>query len=225
MASEASRDWPSVYRVGALAALVSMALIPVQVFVFVVWPPPTSVADFYALYQQSPWRGLLGLDLLYLINNLCVLLMYVAFFGALRPARPAAGLLGLALGLVGMAAYYPSNPAFEMLTLSQRFAEAASDAERTALLGAGEALLAGYTGTAFDVYYVLNALALLVFAGAMWRSEAFDRRTAGAGLIAGVLMSIPSTAGSLGLMFSLLSLLPWLLFALLAARRLWYRAR
>lgn len=94
MASEASRDWPSVYRVGALAALVSMALIPVQVFVFVVWPPPTSVADFYALYQQSPWRGLLGLDLLYLINNLCVLLMYVAFLARSGPRVPLPGFWG-----------------------------------------------------------------------------------------------------------------------------------
>jgi hypothetical protein len=86
-------------------------------------------------------------------------------------------------------------------------------------------MLAIYQGTAFDVYYVLNAAALLVMAGVMLRSPLFSRRDAGVGLAAGVLMVIPSTAGTVGLIFAIASLLPWAVFSVLVARRLFKLAR
>jgi hypothetical protein len=86
------------------------------------------------------------------------------------------------------------------------------------LLGAWQAMLATYKGTAFDVYYVLSAIALLLFAGVMLKSRIFPKATAYAGLLAGVLMVVPSTAGTLGTMFALAALLPWMAFCVLVAR-------
>jgi hypothetical protein len=107
-----------------------------------------------------------------------------------------------------------------MLSLSHGYAAAATDAERAAFLAAGRAMLAVYQGTAFDVYYVLNAIALLLVSGIMLRSPIFSRTTALLGLLAGALMVVPSTAGAVGLAFSLGSLVPWTIFAVLVARRL-----
>jgi hypothetical protein len=87
------------------------------------------------------------------------------------------------------------------------------------LLGAGAALLAVYKGTAFNVYYVLNAITLLIFAIVMLRSDIFSKTTAIIGIISGVLMSIPSTAGAIGLVFSLGSLIPWAIFLVLISRK------
>ncbi len=80
-------------------------------------------------------------------------------------------------------------------------------------------MLAIYKGTAFDVYYVLNAITLLVFSFVMLRSSLFSRATAIWGIAAGVFMVIPSTAGMIGLVFSLASLVPWAVFAILVAIR------
>jgi hypothetical protein len=41
------------------------------------------------------------------------------------------------------------------------------------------------------------------------------------GLLSGILMAVPSTFGTVGLYFSLASLVPWVVFAVLVARRLW----
>jgi len=59
----------------------------------------------------------------------------------------------------------------------------------------------------------------------MLRSGVFSKATAYAGLLAGVLMIVPSTAGTLGLIFSLASLVPWAMFAVLVARRLFQLGR
>ena len=86
-------------------------------------------------------------------------------------------------------------------------------------------MLATYTGTAFDVYYVLNAIALLLIAVVMLRSNIFGKGAGYFGLLAGVLMIIPSTAGVIGIAFSLASLLPWMAFCILIARRLFRLAQ
>ena len=106
-----------------------------------------------------------------------------------------------------------------MLSLSSQYATATSNAQLFLLLGAGEAMLATYKGTAFDVYYVFNAVALLMMASVMLRSKFFGRGTARVGLISGILMIIPSTAGTIGLMFSLASLVPWAIFLILLIPR------
>lgn len=203
-----------------MAALLSVALIPVQVAVFITWPPPSAVADWFALFQRSWLLGLLSLDLLYLLNNALLVLIYLGLYAALRQGDDSWLVVALALGFIGIAAYYASNVSFEMLTLSNHYAGAATEAQRNTLSAAGHAMLATYTGTAFDVYYVLNAVALLIIAATMLRSGALGRAAAYSGLLAAILMAIPSSAGEIGKVFALASLLPWIVFCILIAQRM-----
>jgi len=105
----------------------------------------------------------------------------------------------LAIGLVGIVAYFASNTAFE--------------------LAAGQAMLAIYQGSASNVYYVLNAIALLLISTVMLRSNIFSKVTAYWGILAGVLMLVHSTAGTIGIAFTFASLVPWAIFSELIARR------
>jgi hypothetical protein len=134
-------------------------------------------------------------------------------------------LIALVLGLVGIAAYFSSNPAFEMLSLSNQYTAATTEAQRTMFLTAGQVMLETYTGTAFDIYYALNAIVLFILAPIMLRSGLFSKTTAYLGLAAGILMIVPSSAGTLGLYFSLASLVPWAIWLVLIARRLLQFAR
>lgn len=128
--------------------------------------------------------------------------------------------IALTLGLVGMAAYFASNPAIEMLDLAQQRTAAGTTGERDMVLAAGHASLVRYTGTAFDTYYVLSAIALILIAIVMLETGAFFRAAGLTGLIAGVAMLVPSTAGTLGLIFAFASLVPWAAFAILAGLHL-----
>src|SRR5687768_8522860 len=56
-------EWSLLYRAAGVAALAVVALMPVQMAVFVLWPPPTTVAEWFALFQQNPIVGLMNMDL------------------------------------------------------------------------------------------------------------------------------------------------------------------
>ena len=207
-------NFQPLYRVAQFLALTMLILIPLQIVIYVIAPPPDTVKGFFELYQQNPFLGLLSLDFLYLFNNMIIIIIYLALFVLLYREKPVTVLLALILGLIGIACYYPSNPAFEMLTLSNQYFQALPE-QQTIYLAAGEALMAGYTGTTFDVYYVLSTICLLLFAYALIKSHKFKKSVGLWGLASGFFMIVPSSAGVLGMIFSLLTLIPWVVFVAL----------
>jgi hypothetical protein len=217
--------WSRLCRIGGVAALVSVVLIPIQIVVLLVWPPPAAAPESFELFESNLVIGLLSLDLLYLPQNVLIVLIYLSLYAALHRIDESLMAVALALGLVGIAAFFPSNTAFEMLELSTRYAGAETAAQQAALLAAGEGMLAAYVGTTYDVYYILNGIALLLIAAVMVRSGVFGGVTAYVGLLAGALMVLPASAGTIGLAFALASLVPWAVFSVLVARRLLWLAR
>ena len=212
-------DLRGLLRGGGWGALASVALIVVQVVVFTIWPPVHTVAEVFALMAQNPVLGLLSLDVLYIANNLLVWLFYLGLGAALFPVSRSGVVLAVGLGTLQMAAYMASNPAAEMLTLAQAHV-AAVPAGRAALEAAGEALLTSWKGTAFLTYYFLGAAVLFIFFWILRRSATFPPSAAWWALAAGILMLVPSPFGTIGLIFSLASLLPWSVFCILGGRRL-----
>jgi len=202
-----------------------LVLMAIQIIVFVVWPPPSTVEGYFALFHNNWLLGLLSLDLLYIVDSVLLILIYLALYAVLKRAGESSMLIAVVLGLIGIAAYFSSNTAFEILSLSNQYAAATTEAQRTMFLTAGQVMLETYTGTAFDIYYVLNTIVLFIFSAIMLRSRLFSKTTAYLGILAGVLMIVPSSAGTLGLYFSLASLVPWAIWLILVARRLFQLER
>ncbi len=213
-------DWQGVYRVAGVAALVMLVLIPIQAMIFLGWPPPQTVEGHYALLQDNWLLGLLSLDLLFIVDSVLIIPIYLALYVSLKRDAPSSMLIALALALVGNATFFGSNVAFEMLALSNRYTAAATAAEQSQFLAAGEAMMVAYIGTAFNVYYMLSTIALLIISAVMLRGKVFSKATAYIGIAAGILMLVPPTVGAIGLIFSLLSLIPWVVWLFLFARRL-----
>lgn len=132
--------------------------------------------------------------------------------------------LATLIGLVGVTTYFSSNTAFNMLSLSNQYAAATTDAQRTQLLAAGQAMLAIWQGSAYDVGYVLGGVATVIIAAVMLRSTVFSKPIGYLGLLVGVVMLVPATAGTVGLILSLISLVPTLIWEILIARRLFQLA-
>jgi len=214
--------WATLYRITGYAIIAMLIIMPVQIAIFIMFPFPDSIELWYELFHDSWLLGLVHLDLLYIVNNVIVAVMYLALFFSLRERNEGLMVIALLLGLLGISAYLASNKAFEMLSLSTLYHSAASDAAKTIFLAAGQTMISSWKGTAFDVYYILNGISLIIIAGVMFESPIFSRRTAAIGLASGLLMMIPSTAGTLGMVFALASLVPWVIFsALVAVKFLW----
>jgi len=214
-------NFQPLYRVAQFLALAMLLIIPLQIAIYIISPPPDTVKGFFELYQQNPFLGLLSLDFLYLFNNIIIVIVYLAIFVLLFQEKPVVVLLAFILGIIGVACYYPSNPAFEMLTLSHQYFQALPQ-QQLIYLAAGEAVMAGYTGTSFDVYYVLSTICLLLFAYAIFKSPKFKKSVGLWGLVSGFFMIIPSSAGMVGMIFSFLSLIPWVVFIVLLMSKFKY---
>lgn len=45
--------WKPLYRVGGASALLMLVLIPIQMIVFFVWPPPSTIIAWFALFHEN----------------------------------------------------------------------------------------------------------------------------------------------------------------------------
>jgi hypothetical protein len=223
---EVSKDWSLLNKVGAVAALIIVGFMPLQMVVFFVWPPPTTVSGWFGLFSENAIVGLLDMDLLLILDYVLLVLVFLALWGVLRRGNEPLVTVALIFQIVGTAAYFSSATAFEMLSLSSQYATVTTDSERSILLSAGQAMLASWQGTAFNISYVIGAIAALIMSLVMLKNrQLFGRFAAHTGIVAGVLGLVPSTAGQVGLVFSLISLPPLTIWLVLVGKGLLKQAR
>jgi hypothetical protein len=215
-AGTADTSWATLYRAAAATAMVAVLLVPIQIAVFALYPFPDTVSGWFALLESNPIAGLIDLDLLLVVDNVLLVVIALAIYAALSRVDRSVTSIALGLWLMALTLLIAANPAIEMLALSDRFASASSDADRAATVAAGEALLATWEGTAFQVSYVIGQLAGLAMGWVMLKSSLFSRFTANA-LIAGNLLGFGYYLPTIGLAISALSgVVLWIWFALIA---------
>lgn len=213
-------NWRPLYRVGGLAALITAVLIPTQIIVFIVWPPPFegTASEWFSLFQDNWLLGLLSLDLLLLVDYILLVPIVLALYVALRRASESLMAVATALYFVALAVYFASNTAFEMLSLSEGYAAATTDAQRAVYLAAGQTMLATFEGTAFQVSYVLASVAGIMIGAVMLRSKVFGRVAAFA-LILGDVIGLGLYIPTIGIFLSVISVpILWVWYVLITRR-------
>jgi hypothetical protein len=215
----ASSQWKVLYRAGALAALISVVGIPLQIVAYIISPPPATALGYFNLFQSNWLLGLASMDLFYLATNILLVLTFPALYIILQRTNPPLAILGTLLGLVGIVALITARPSLEMLTLSQRYAAASTDAQRTVLLAAGELIVVMFNGTAYQLHLIVGALGLLLLAIAMLRSDVFSRATAYVGIAANA-VTLGYFLPGVGIYLLLLSVLFYWIWYLQIARTL-----
>ena len=205
----------SIYRTGRIAAAFMLGMVPVQIIFYLLWPHPTTIIDWFALFNNNWILGLISYDLLYLLSMIASVFLYIALFFALYDMKQVLSLYGLTIGLIGLTIYFSSNTSFEMLALSKQYLNAMTEAEKGFLITSGQTLNLIWKGTGYAVYYVLNGVALILFFLAMLKNISFRKSTSYIGLTAGFLMLVPATAGVIGMTMAFLSLIPWSIFSFL----------
>jgi hypothetical protein len=193
---------PDLFKIGGLAALITAVLIPLQIAVFIAWPPPLQgpIVDWFTLFHSNWLLGLLSLDLFLLFDYVLLIPIVLSLYFALRQHGRSFMVMGVACFFVAITCYFASNTAFEMLALSNRYAAATTEAQKTLLLAAGQAMLATYQGTAFHVSYLLGSIAGILMSVVMLRSADFSKVAAHAGIwgnLVGLGLYIPKIGISL----------------------------
>ena len=218
-------SWNPLYRAAAVAAIVTVAFIPIQIAVFILWPPPgfqptiSIVMGYFSMLHDHRLLGLLDLDLLLVADNVLAIPIVLALYLALRRTSQAGMLMATALGLGAIAAYLASNGAFAMLSLSNQYAAATTDAQKALFLSAGLGIIASSTGTPFHISYILGSIGLAITAVVMIRSTVFSRLTVWAGLL-GSVIGLGLYVPRIGIFLSVISVPFLALWNILIARGL-----
>jgi len=141
--------------------------------------------EHFTIFHNNWLAGLLTLDLLGMIAYLLFIPLILALYVVLRRCSEAVTLIGTILFFVGIAAFFATNTAFSILTLSQQYIAATTDAERAMFLAAGQTMLTLFNENAFLVSYVIVSVAWVMISAAMLKNDVFNRIAAYAGMLAG----------------------------------------
>jgi hypothetical protein len=214
--------WHWLYKIGGVAALISVVIIPISIVAYFVWPPFPD--DILVVIQEDRLAGLMSLDFLYLLSNFFAIPLFLVLYVTLKRVSESFSAIALALGFVGLLSLVLSRPILEMFAISDQYAAATTDAQRAIYLAAGEAVLALFHGTAFNVHYLLGSASLLISSFLMLRSDIFGKRTAYVGIVTNIVvfgLYVPK----IGVYISLLSVVGYLIWYILIARRLFQLGR
>ncbi len=121
--------------------------------------------------------------------------MFLALYVVLRRVNKSFMAIASSFVFLGVAVYFATNTALNMLSLSDKYAIATTDAQRTHLLAAGEAMLAinrfsspdAHPGTGGYVSLLLIGVAGMITSVVMLKSDVFNRASAYVGIMASAL--------------------------------------
>jgi hypothetical protein len=179
-------DWSGLCRTGGIAAfLLIVYSLATIVQLVVLGGQPATAAEAFRLLQSNRIVGLLRLDLPTVVAMPLYYFLFLGLFAALRRADRANAILSTALAFAGVTLLLATPTALPMLSLSEKYAAATTEATRIQLLATGEAILA------MDIWHGTGAImgGILVQSGAvlisvvMLRSGVFGRTTAWLGIL------------------------------------------
>ena len=212
-----SPRYSTIYRLGALAGILSAISIAFAIVAFFIWPykgNTTSIEDIFNILQTDRLGGLISLDVSMLVIGPITILMFVALFIALRQVDEALALIALILTLLAIGLVIVCRPLAELVILSDQYAAATDVDEKMRLLAAGEVLRAQLDGTAWIMQTAFFMIAGLVNSSLMLRARFFGKATAWIGIVisaAGLGFFLPGI-GLLFLFFNTIGSVPWCLF-------------
>ena len=146
---------------------------------------PATAAEAFSLLQSHKIVGLLRLDLPTVVVMPLYYLLFLGLFAALRRLDRANATLSTALVFVGVTLLLATPTALSMVSLSQKYAAATTEATRAQLLAAGEAILATdiWHGTGAIMGGILVQSGAVLISVVMLRSSVFGKTTAYLGIV------------------------------------------
>ena len=215
-------DWEKLYRIGALAPLLTL-IFYVSEFALIRWDEfPASPEEWFHLFERSKLLGLFYINALDIFSITLLGLMFLALFMALRKTDPATMLVATFFGLLGVVVFVvPRVAMLSFLNLSDQYALAVTETEKVRLLAAGETLGALGTPTPQTMGFFFMSIGVLILSLIMLRNPQWSKITAWFGILASLatfaddlsLVTHPSISTPLMILSGLFWIPWWLLIS------------
>ncbi len=184
----AGSGWQSICNLGGAAALLIVLTALAEILITFLpggYTTAETVTDWFMLLQNHPFLGLRNLGLLNIVMTALEIPMIFTLYWLHRKVNQPFAALAMIVSFIGVAIFYSTNRAFPMLGLSAQYAAAASQAERSALEAAGQAMLSvgqSHTAGTFLAFF-FSEIAGILMAVVMLRGKLFNSAAALAGMI------------------------------------------
>jgi hypothetical protein len=179
-------NWKSLYKTCGWVAWILLAYSLGTMFImFVLGAPPTTPAETFKMLEENKLVGLLRLDLLTVLVYMPLFyLLFLGFYVALKKTHSVSAAIVMLLGCAGVTLFLATPSVFSWLALSDKFAAATGEAQKTLLLAAGEAILVSdmWHGTGAIIGAILIQVSTTLISIAMLSSNAFRKSTAYVGV-------------------------------------------
>jgi len=222
----ADPTWKTLYKIGGAAPLIALAFYLSQFLIILFGEPyPTTTEGWFNLFQRSKILGLLYLNALDMASITLFSLMFLALYVALKQINKSYMAIAMLLASIGAAVFIALRSAtFAMITLSDQYMAASTDAQRSQILAMGDAAGVPIQASPLTTGFLLMAVAVLIISVVMLQSEIFSKLSVYAGVLSSVLIFalhisviiLPAIADPLmgmGMLF-------WSLWLLMIGRRL-----
>jgi len=194
--------------------IMMIVLIPIQMVLFILFPHPTTIIEWFTIFKIDPIIGFISFDVVYAFSNVLMIFFYISLFIIIKNKVNDLTVFAMILSFISITIYFSSNRFIEMYSISGKYFEATSEMQKLSFIAAGELLLSIYKGSSYFIYYVLSGLSLILLFKSFSRIDFFSKKTVRAGILSGILMLVPATVGVIGMTMSLLSLIPWIITCL-----------
>ncbi len=147
-AAPAASGGKGFYKVGGTTVLITVGVTLAEIVIGFrpgvarVSQRTVNVIDWFTLFQTHWFLGLRNLGLWNIIGAALLAPTFLAIYFALRRDNEPFAAFGTILFFLGVAVYTASNRAFPMLSLSSQYVSATTDAQRSLLVAARQAMLA-----------------------------------------------------------------------------------
>jgi hypothetical protein len=181
------KSYRNLYTVGGISALIIVLLTLGEIIFFAFFPQPADIVDWFQLFQKNKLVGLLEFWGLELPMYLLFIPVFLSIFKLFYSAGKSRVILSTAFVLIGVGIFFATNNPFSMLSLSSRYAAAATEAQRQAALAAGQAILLNTGQRAvggFNIALFLVSIAGLLNSTVMMKSKIFTKAAAVIGIFA-----------------------------------------
>ncbi len=188
------QNW--LYKTGGAAALIALLFYVLDISISFggegTAPGIRTAVDWFTHIQSNGLLELRNLGFLNVISTICGIPLYFALYTAHRQANKTFAAFAALVFFISAAIYLSNNPAIPMLVLSGKYAAATTDAQRTVLAAAGEAMLAqGEDFTpGFFTGFIFAEIAGLLIALVMLRGGVFSKVNAYTGIVGFALLTI-----------------------------------
>ena len=186
-----------LYKMGGAAALLALCVNLSDVILGfggteVVTYGTKSAADWFAIFQLSPFEGLYSLGIFNITYMVAMLPVYFALVWAHRRRQGVQAAMILVVFLLATAIYISTNAAIPLLVLSNKYALANTNVQKTIFIAAGEAILArgeDFTPGSF-IGFIFSGSATIAISFVMLRGGIFGKANAWVGIIGFTFLSL-----------------------------------